>query len=308
MVLCAGLGTRLRPLTEFVPKPACPVLNRPLVAYNFALLAGLGVRTVAINVHHLAERMTEVARSEAAALHLGLHVSTEPVLLGTGGGLKAAEAWLAGDTFVLLNGDFVFDVDLPAALATHRRHGATATLVVQPMPAGESYRPLHARPDGTLACLPGHPAPSGAQPWHFTGVHLLQPAIFAGLRSEPSGIFETGYRHLLASGARVQVHEDRGSWRDIGSPAQLLAANLDAGAGLLPLARFSALGPLRALSPEADVGGLVEASVVGPDALVPTGAQVRHSLVFAGTRLLPHENLDGIVAAGSLRLSARHRA
>ena len=85
MVFCAGQGTRLRPLSDLWPKPACPVLNRPLVAYDFALLSGAGVSEVAINTHHLADRMASTARAEARALGLTLKLSHEDVLLGHGG-------------------------------------------------------------------------------------------------------------------------------------------------------------------------------------------------------------------------------
>src|SRR3984957_7440921 len=220
MVFCAGLSTRLRPLSELWPKPACTVLNRPLIAFNFALLRGIGVGEVAVNTHHLADRMASTAKAEAQALGLGLKLSHESTLLGHGGGLKALEAWLGGGTFALLNGDFIFDLDLARVMEAHRGSGAAATLVVQPPLPG--YRPLHALPDGRVAFLPGEAPPPGAVPWHFTGVHVVEPAIFEGLVSEPSGIFETGYRALLGRRALVRVHEDRGIWRDIQNPESYL--------------------------------------------------------------------------------------
>jgi len=300
MVFCAGLSTRLRPLSELWPKPACPVLNRPLIAFNFALLRGAGVGEVAINTHHLADRMAAVAESEARALGLALRVSHESTLLGHGGGLKALEAWLGDETFLLLNGDFIFDLDLRALIETHRRSCAAATLVVQPPLAG--YRPLHAFPDGRLACLPGEAPPPGSTPWHFTGVHVLEPAIFAGLVSGPSGIFETGYRALLETGALVRIHEERGSWRDVQTAENYLATNLEALQGWLPLARFKALGPLTAIHPSARVEGAVEESVVGAGAVVPAGARVRRSVVLAETVIGKGESLENAIAAGGLRV------
>src|SRR5581483_10431298 len=213
MVLCAGSGTRLRPLSEVWPKPACPVLNRALVAFNFALLKGAGISEVAINTHHLADRMARVAQVEASALGMSLRLSHEETLLGIGGGLKALEPYLRDGTFLLLNGDFIFDVDLKRAVEAHRSSGAAATLIVQAPIHG--YRSLHARADGRLACLPGELPAAGAAAWHFTGIHVLEPRIFAGLSARPSGIFETGYRALLEVGADVQVHVDQGTWRDV---------------------------------------------------------------------------------------------
>ncbi len=220
--------------------------------------------------------------------------------------MKALEAWLSqetgatGGTFVLLNGDYIFDLDLATVIEDHRRSGAAATLVVQPPLAG--YRPLHAFADGRLACLPGEAPPPGAAPWHFTGVHVVEPAIFEGLVSEPSGIFETGYRALLEGGALVRVHEDRGIWRDIQNPESYLATNLEALRGELPLGRFAELGPLAAIHPSARVQGSIEESVIGAGAIVPAGARVRRSVVLAGTVLGAGETLENTIAAGVLRL------
>jgi mannose-1-phosphate guanylyltransferase len=300
MVFCAGLATRLRPLSDLWPKPACPVLNRPLIAFNFALLESCGITEVAVNTHHLADRMAAAAAAEARALGLELRLSHESTLLGHGGGLKALETWLGSETFVLLNGDFIFDLDLARVIEAHRRSGAAATLIVQPPLAG--YRPLHAFPDGRLACLPGEAAPSGSMPWHFTGVHVLASAIFSGLVSGPSGIFETGYRALLEAGGLVRVHEDRGSWRDIQTAENYLSTNLEAMEGRLPLARFAALGPLAAIHPSARVEGSVEESVVGAGAVVPAGARVRRSVVLGETVLAGGETLENAIAAGSLRI------
>src|SRR5262252_2699590 len=120
MVLCAGLGTRLRPLTERVPKPAVPVCGVPLIQLNLALLAEVGVRRAVVNVHHLADAMAEAASAAARAVGLSLTVSREPIIAGTGGALREARPALAGaDAIVVVNGDILFDVDLPPVLAAH---------------------------------------------------------------------------------------------------------------------------------------------------------------------------------------------
>src|SRR5919197_3090864 len=140
MVLCAGLGTRLRPLTARVPKPAAPVCGVPLVRYALALLAHAGARRAVVNVHHLPDAMAATAEAAARAVGLDLAVSREPVIAGTGGALREAAPLLAGaDVIVVVNGDVLFDVDLAAALAAHRTSGALATMVLMPMPPGASY-------------------------------------------------------------------------------------------------------------------------------------------------------------------------
>ena len=139
-MLCAGFGTRLRPLTDRVPKPLIPLCGVPLLRYNFALLKNAGVREIVVNTHHLGKAMEDGATAIARELGIGLHVSREEKhILGTGGGVRRAQAMLGAGTFFLLNGDMIFDVDLEAALAAHRRAGAVATMVLAPYPRGATY-------------------------------------------------------------------------------------------------------------------------------------------------------------------------
>src|SRR5207237_6227114 len=117
MVLCAGFGTRLRPLTDKVPKPLVPLCGLPLLQYNFALLVNAGVREIVINTHHLGAEMEKGALELAAALGISLQVSREEKhILGTGGGVRRALGVLGRETFLLLNGDMLFAIDLGAAL------------------------------------------------------------------------------------------------------------------------------------------------------------------------------------------------
>jgi CTP:molybdopterin cytidylyltransferase MocA len=150
MVLCAGLGTRLRPLTLRCPKPALPFFGSPLVRASFALLAGAGVRRVVINTHHLPELMAQEAAREAARLSLDLKISHEPVIQGTAGGLREARRLLGDEPFALLNGDAFMALDLSALLAEHQQRGNAATLAVVPMPRDEAFGAVEATQDGAM--------------------------------------------------------------------------------------------------------------------------------------------------------------
>src|SRR5258708_4450846 len=121
MVLCAGFGTRLRPLTDKVPKPLVPLCGVALLRYNFALLKNAGVRDIVVNTHHLAAEMEKGAHEIAAALELSLEISREEKhILGTGGGVRRAQALIGEGTLFLLNGDMPSHVDLAAPRAPHR--------------------------------------------------------------------------------------------------------------------------------------------------------------------------------------------
>jgi mannose-1-phosphate guanylyltransferase len=343
MVLCAGLGTRLRPLTARVPKPAVPVGGVPLVRWTMALLAGAGVRRVAVNVHHLPDAMEAAAASAAGALGLPLAVSREPVIAGTGGALREARAALAGaDAIVLFNGDILFDVDLPAALAAHRATGALATMVLLPMPAGASYAAVEVDGSGAVRRIarkfgPGGTGPlenTGLTPWHFSGVHVLSPELLARVPDEPfeADVNRHVYPPLMASGA-IRGFVASGAWDDLGTPARYLAANRALLSGAFPRARFAGADPLAgaaALAPgvyvapgavvhpgarlhgpvllapgaEVDAGAEVGPEVVVGAARIRRGARVERAVVWDGTDVAAGERVVDAIAAGTDRVAA----
>ena len=341
MILCAGLGTRLRPLTDTVPKPAVPVAGLPLVRWSLALLAGAGLRRTVVNVHHLAEVMATAAVEAGRAVGVEVAVSREPVIAGTGGALREARALLGGASeIVVVNGDVLFDADLPAALAVHRASGALATLLLLPMPAGASFATVDLDAAGAVRRIAGR----GAGPdvalatWHFSGVHVLSPALLDHVPAEPFAVDVNRqvYPPLFASGA-VRGLVVSGYWNDLGTPARYLEASADLLAGRVPLARFRGADPWPGceLSPGAEpsrricaargaridpaarlhgpvivgegaeigcgaeVGPGVE---IGAGARVGAGAFVRRAIVWPGTEIGPGEHVDGAIAAGVHRV------
>jgi NDP-sugar pyrophosphorylase family protein len=134
IILAAGYGTRLYPLTVDRAKPAIPFLNRPLVGYVAEYLARHGCRDVAVNLHHEGTSIRQ-ALGDGSRFGVNLHYTEEPEILGTGGALVNAREFLEGDTFIVINGKIITDIDLGAALETHRRTRALATLILRPKPA-----------------------------------------------------------------------------------------------------------------------------------------------------------------------------
>jgi len=320
MVLCAGLGTRLRPLTDRVPKPAVPVCGVPLVRWALALLAGAGARRAVVNVHHLPEAMADAAGAAARAVGLDLAVSREPVIAGTGGALREARASLSGaEAILLVNGDVLFDADLGAALAAHRASGALATMLLLPMPAGARYASVEVDGAGAVRRIAGAfgPGGDGLAPWHFSGVHVLSPAL---LDHVPAAPFECDvnrhvYPPLMARGA-VRGLVAGGYWNDLGAPARYLEASADVLLGRVPLGRFARAAPLagtRLVAPGVraaagacvDPGAIVEApAFVGARCTVPAGARVKDAILWEGTALAPGEVVEHAIAAGSTRVAA----
>jgi mannose-1-phosphate guanylyltransferase len=336
MVLAAGLGTRLRPLTDLLPKPAIPVAGLPLVQLAFARLRAAGARRVVVNAHHLAPVMERVAAEGAASAGVELAISREPTIAGTGGALREARALLAGaDAIVLWNGDILFDVDLAAVVVAHRKSQALSTLVLAPMPEGARYATVDVDRAMTVRRIAGiGPGGDALLPLHFTGVHVLSPALLDHVPASPFAcdVNRLVYPPLLASG-QVRGVVAGGYWNDLGTPERYLQANLDllSGEGPVtlpgadPFARMEARGSRIFVGEGASVdpaarlhgpvlvgpGAIVEAGAgVGPGAVlgagsrVGRGATVERSVVWPGTAIAPGERLSRAVAAGGLRVPA----
>ena len=200
MVLAAGLGMRMRPLTLLAAKPALPVLNRPLLHWTLETLARAGVRQVVVNTHHLPGSVRRAA-GDGRAFGLEVTYAHERRILGTGGGPRAVRGFFGDEPFLLVNGDVLFDFDLAAVVARHRASGARATLVLKDIPDVEAYGGVVTRRDGSIVSIAGLPRPAAGREALFTGVHVLDPALLDRLPPGPSDSVRHLYAPLLAEGA-----------------------------------------------------------------------------------------------------------
>ncbi len=228
MVLAAGYGERMKPLTWNRAKPALPLLNRPSILHLLEHLAGSGISQVILNLHY---RPDTIRALEPRIRELGLRAgfSEEAVILGTGGGLKNAEAFLSNGTFLMVNSDFVTDCPILLALEHHRRSQALATLILTPYREGTEYGAVEMEEDGRIVRIAGRPGPDSGKPrYHFTGIHILEQRIFreipGGVKSE---INREVYPRLILGGARISGYVHEGFWRELGTPQRYLDGSLD---------------------------------------------------------------------------------
>ena len=296
MVLAAGLGTRMRPLTLLRAKPALPVMNRPLLHWTLDLLARNGVTEVMINLHHLPFTVME-AVGDGSVFGLRVSYSREPRILGTGGGPRKVRSFFGDAPFILVNGDMVFDFDLRGLVRRHKKARARATLALRPNPDPRRYSAIRTTKDGRVTSLAGLPRPTRGTASLFTGVHVLDPALLDRLRPGPSDTVRDLYAHLVEEGETVLGVRVRGKWFDIGSPSLYLASQRALLASGFGGARRGVL-----VHPDAEVhrGARVSRSVVGPGCVIGAGARVTGCVLWDGVSVGPAAQVtDSILASGT---------
>lgn len=327
MVLAAGLGTRLRPITYEIPKPMVPVLDRPVMGHILDLLAKHGFEEVIANLHYFPDTIRE---------HFGDRIAYrfEEELLGTAGGVRACREFFGDEPVLVISGDALTDIDLGALAASHRESGGIATLSVKKVPDTREYGVvLHDR-DGRITGFQEKPAPEEAlSDLGNCGIYVFSPEIFDYFPERPFADWaQDVFPALLENGVPFHIHEVREYWNDVGSLGELRQGTFDAlkgelrlevpgeelapgvtlcGGGALP-ADAEAEGPVW-IGYDVRLGAGVRLTgpvVLGDGAVVGDGAQIRSSIVFPGTEIASEAILIGAIAghkgiAASLRRPGR---
>src|SRR5258708_5375293 len=217
MILAAGLGTRLRPLTDERPKPLVPIGDRTVLEHAAARLRAAGVARLVVNAHHLPGAV------RAAAAALGAETSIEEDLLGTAGGLAHARGLLGEGPVVVWNGDVVAEVDVGALVEAHARAAPEATLVVMRRGPGEGNVGLD--DGGGVVRLRRESFGTETRSADFACVHVVGDGLRARLPARGCLIGDV-YLPALRRGATLRAVEHRGPWHDIGSVGAYLDANV----------------------------------------------------------------------------------
>jgi MurNAc alpha-1-phosphate uridylyltransferase len=210
MVLAAGRGERMRPLTDEVPKPLLPVRGKPLIVHHLERLASCGVRDVVINVAWLGDRI-RAALGDGAAFGLSIRYSEEGAqALETGGGIFQALPWLGGEPFLVVNGDVFTDFDFSALSIAPE---ALAQLVLVPNPVQH--------PQGDFALDDGRVVETGSTRWTYSGIGLFRAQLFDGCQPGRFPLLPLFRRAMAAGRLSGQIY--RGGWSDVGTVERLAA-------------------------------------------------------------------------------------
>jgi NDP-sugar pyrophosphorylase family protein len=238
MILAAGKGTRLRPLTDTLPKPLVEVAGRPMIAFPLELLRRAGIHEVVINLHHLGEQIRR-RLGDGSAYGIGITYSEEDPILDTGGAIAAAREFLSGDTFLVLNADTAIDVALRDVIAFHQQLGGLATMVLRPDPDALRHDDIAIDAHCRIRRFLGHwyglgtdAAPPASERLMYPGVVAFEPRIFDHL---PGGVYSMTrevFPRLLAAGEPFYGYVHRGYWRVLDTPEDLAAGRRELAARL----------------------------------------------------------------------------
>jgi mannose-1-phosphate guanylyltransferase len=332
MILAAGLGTRMRPLTDHCPKPLLPLLLQPMLDYILVQLPRHGIHDVIINLHHHADQLAQwLGDGSRWGVHLSL--SFEPEILGTAGALKRVEPLLRDGPFLVLNADVMIDVDLQALWHWHCQRQALVTMVLRPDPAARSYGTVIVDADNRVRLIngrPSTPATVTGQETMFACVQVVDPQV---LERIPPDCFITTtsevYPTLIEHNAAVYGYLYTGYWMDIGAPERYLQAHRDLLDGVLgdswihrlpagsrvvlhpddiPLEAAGVtlvppvvLGPDVELAPDVCLGPY---AVLGTGCRLARGARVRDSVLWDGVQVGAGAQVRGCALATAVQVPA----
>ncbi|HEY0317825.1 MAG TPA: NDP-sugar synthase [Solirubrobacterales bacterium] len=327
MILAAGLGTRLRPITFDMPKPMVPVLNRPVMEHIARLLASHGFTETIANLHWFPQLIRDHF-GDGSKFGIELTYSFEEQLLGTSGGVRKAADFL-GDSFLVISGDALTDIDLAAMRDFHESHDGIATLATKRVTDTSQFGVAITGADARIQGFQEKPDPAEAlSDLANCGIYMFRSQIFdffpapgtskAAGPEDPQGFADWAmdvFPRLLESDVPFYSHEIEAYWNDIGNLEELRAGNLDALSGAVEVAREGELvDGFRSGTPEGDEGELIGPvllgpgceiaddvridgpSVIGDSARVGAGSRLREVIALPGAEIPPRSVLVGAIA------------
>jgi mannose-1-phosphate guanylyltransferase len=263
-ILGAGLGTRLRPLTDVLPKPLVPLFHKPLAMWAVEACEALGCKRFAVNTHHLPEKWEGFGEGRDVSF---FH---EPVLLETGGGLKNIESWMEAGSLLVHNGDIFSSMDLRMLVETHEASGDEVTLALR---SGGGEKRISLGENGRVEDVRSEVR--GLRGTHvFTGIYCVKKEFLKRIPQGEVIAVIPAFQELVREGGLGAVALDEGEWMDLGDVESYLAAHRE-------------LSLQEPVHPEAVIGegAVIEGSVIGKGARIPAGARVADCVVWPGAEV-----------------------
>jgi NDP-sugar pyrophosphorylase family protein len=305
MILAAGFGTRLFPLTIDRTKPAIPFLGKPLVGYVAEYVAKFGIKDFVVNLHHQPDSVIDaLGNGEAFGVHID-YTREEPKILGTAGGLDNARHLLEDDTFIVVNGKIITDIDISAAIELHKGSGAIATMVLKPNSKRERFTIVDTS-DGFVTGFGDFATPVTEEelrdtehemftPLMFTGIHIMEPRVFDYIpRGVYSDIVPTFYNPAMAAGEKIAAFVTEANWFELSTIPRYLDISLAMmGSGDVYFGHNCTLAGAASLKD----------SVLWDDVTIGDGAVLYRTIIADGVTIGPGEHFENaaIVRADMVR-------
>ena len=297
MILAAGFGNRLKPLTNDLPKPLFPVLNRPILEHTLQFLRSHRIQEVAINLHHKPEKIINYF-GDGKNFKIDLHYSREENILGTAGGIKKLQDFFKDDSFAVINSDILTDVNLNDVLKFHKEKKSKLTLVVRKTFNTDQYGSIQLDDNGRIVNFLGHSIINSkcVTQVMFTGIQIVEPDIFSRIpENKFCGTTEDIFPEMIKDGLPVYGYLHHGYWADIGTRETYIQAQADALDGRLILKTPSSGNPEGYLAAQTVHIGkgckISQNSQVGPYAVLGDNsylyprAVVKNSILWPGTTI-----------------------
>lgn len=329
MIMAAGVGTRLNPLTLKVPKPMIPVINRPILDFILAHLQKFGINNVVANTHYLAEAIQDVYGEKN---HLGINFQYvyESELTGTAGGVKKTEFFFDSDeTFIVISGDALTDVNIEKLYEEHKKSGAMATMALKeiPMAEVEHFGVVMLDKDSRVAGFQEKPCPEEAKSNLVnTGIYIFEPAIFKYIPANQFYDFAKNvFPAMMKNNEALYAHVISDYWNDIGTIKQYKSSSLEllnSNIGIeMPytktengwIADTCRVSPLAVFKNTAVIGegSIVEDNVkfsenniIGNNCLIKAGARIENSVIWDNVVIGENVSLDNCIIANNVKIEA----
>ena len=271
MILAAGLGTRLRPLTDKRPKALVPVVNRPMIERAIEYLKRYGTEAIVVNTHHHHNLIVDYLDG-GKPFGLKIDVRVEPEILGTGGAIKNTEGFWDDEPFIVFNSDILTDIDLVPAYETHKESKGLVTLILHDR---EPYNQIGIDHSGKITDIAPSNDPGRLA---FTGIHIMSQELLSHIPDKGYSNIIDCYLALIRSGKEIRYHITEGHyWSDIGTVNSYKQVSKD----LLDQTRFS-IAPECQIAPSAT---LRDWAVLGERTTLEEGAEIRGSILWDGVRV-----------------------
>ena len=291
-ILGAGLGTRLQPLTNRLPKPLVPLFHQPLAEWAMAACFKAGIQRFAINTHHLPQAWNRFI-PRAGIRNLDVSLFHEPVLLETGGGLKNIESWIGNESVLVHNGDIFSTLRLDKLIAAHEASGLPVTLALR----SEGHAKHIALDPSMTRVTDIRRRLDRAEGTHvFSGIYCISPDFLQRLPAGEKVSVIPAFLELAQLGHLGAIVLDEGLWLDLGDRESYLQAHreLNLGPAIHPLA-------------EIGTGAIIENSIVGAGTVVAPGAIIRDSVIWSGGRIAGDAVLDHCIVYSGEPAGGIHR-